>query len=329
MPTLLSLHRISKKYYHQSVLEDLSIQLEEGQIFGLSGESGSGKSTLLRIAAGLIDADGGEVWLDNQPLPLASGQLIPGHPDIKIVHQDYNLSMPLTVRENINYALRYYEKAYRDERIEELIQLCHLETVVDHPAKLLSGGEKQRTAIAQALAEEARVLLLDEPFAHLDLPNRRRLTQTIRELAEQMGVACIFVTHDATDALSLSHQMGVLRHGKLLQIGTPQSIYKQPVNAYVAELTGEVNFMGKGIFKQLFGEITGQTVFEKEVMIRPEYFLIHKKPKANSHKAKVVESIFEGSRYRVYFEIENRKLMAYHLNFLPKEQIVFVSILGL
>lgn len=259
MQSLLELRDISKKYNQQSVLQQVSFNVNAGEVFGLLGESGSGKSTLLRIAAGLIDPNEGEVWLDNQKLRLASDQLIPSHPDIKIVHQDYNLSAPLTVHENIAYALRYYEKAYRDARVNELIELCHLQCVASHTAKSLSGGEKQRTAIARALAEEAKVLLLDEPFAHLDFPNRRRLTQTIRELAEQTNTACIFVTHDATDALSLSQQMGILKEGQLLQIGTPEEVYQQPVNLYVAELTGEVNVMDKVFFEEYFGSGTIST----------------------------------------------------------------------
>ena len=312
MQSLLELRDISKKYNHQSVLKHVSFNVNAGEVFGLLGESGSGKSTLLRIAAGLIDADEGEIWLDNQKLRLASDQLIPGHPDIKIVHQDYNLSAPLTVRENIAYALRYYEKAYRDERVDEFIQL---ETVVNHPAKQLSGGEKQRTAIARALAEEARVLLLDEPFAHLDLLNRRRLTQTIRELAEQTGTACIFVTHDATDALSLSHRMGVLREGQLLQIGTPEEVYQQPINIYVAEITGEVN-----LFEPDFFLLNGQ------IVVRPEAFIIHLQPTEKATEAIVKRVVFEGSRYLVYVQLAQQLIKIYHQTYLPLETTVFVEV---
>ena len=315
MQSLLELRDISKKYNQQSVLKHVSFNVNAGEVFGLLGESGSGKSTLLRIAAGLIDADEGEIWLDNQKLRLASDQLIPGHPDIKIVHQDYNLSALLTVRENIAYALRYYEKPYRDERVDELIQLCHLETVVNHPAKQLSGGEKQRTAIARALAEEARVLLLDEPFAHLDLLNRRRLTQTIRELAEQTGTACIFVTHDATDALSLSHRMGVLREGQLLQIGTPEEVYQQPINIYVAEITGEVN-----LFEPDFFLLNGQ------IVVRPEAFIIHLQPTEKATKAIVKRVVFEGSRYLVYVQLAQQLIKIYHQTYLPLETTVFVEV---
>jgi ABC-type Fe3+/spermidine/putrescine transport system ATPase subunit len=225
------------------------------------------------------------------------------------------------VRENIAYALRYYEKSYRDDRIDELIQLCHLETVVNHPAKQLSGGEKQRTAIARALAEEARVLLLDEPFAHLDLLNRRRLTQIVRELAEQTGTACIFVTHDATDALSLSHQMGILREGQLLQIGTPEEVYQQPVNLYVAELTGEVNVFSKAFLDDFFGLDTIST--NNPLIIRPEMLLISEAP--DNIEAVVERSVFEGSRYRIYLSIAGQKLVVYHNTFLPQGKVVFVT----
>jgi iron(III) transport system ATP-binding protein len=306
------------------VLHHVSFRVNAGEVFGLLGESGSGKSTLLRIAAGLIDADEGAVWLDNQKLRLASDQLIPGHPDIKIVHQDYNLSAPLTVRENIAYALRYYEKAYRDERVDELIQLCHLETVVDHPAKQLSGGEKQRTAIARALAEEARVLLLDEPFAHLDLLNRRRLTHTIRELAEQTDTACIFVTHDATDALSLSHQMGILREGQLIQTGTPETIYQQPVNIYTAEITGEVNVFEPEFFQAYFGSTS--RLLNGHILIRPEAFFIALQPSEKAVEAAVKRVVFEGSRYLIYLEIAHQLLKTYHHESLPLVSTVFVEL---
>lgn len=324
MQSLLELRDISKKYNQQSVLHHVSFNVNAGEVFGLLGESGSGKSTLLRIAAGLIDADEGDVWLDNQKLRLASDQLIPGHPDIKIVHQDYHLSAPLTVRENISYALRYYEKAYRDERVDELIQLCHLETVVNHPAKQLSGGEKQRTAIARALAEEARVLLLDEPFAHLDLLNRRRLTQTIRELAEQTGTACIFVTHDATDALSLSHQMGILREGQLLQTGTPETIYRQPVNIYAAEITGEVNLFEPDFFSLHFDPDC--LLLNNRIVVRPEAFSLYLQPSEKAIEAIVKRVVFEGSRYLIFLQLAHQLIKVYNPEPLPLDSTVFVEL---
>lgn len=322
--SFFQLHSISKIYHSQWVVKDISFTLSQGEIFGLLGESGSGKSTLLRIAAGLVDADEGYVSLQGQALRPASDQLIPGHPDIKIVHQDYNLSAPLTVRENINYALRYYEKSYRDERVDELLQLCQLESVAEHPAKSLSGGEKQRTAIARALAEEAKVLLLDEPFAHLDLPNRHRLTDTIRELAEQTGIACIFVTHDAHDALSLSTRMGILHHGNLIQIGTPESIYHLPADAYTAELTGEVNILTVDFFKNPVGSYS--TLPNGRIAVRPEKCILSPSPTIYGIEAIVKRVVFEGSHYKFYLQAGTQLLKVYHHEVLPLDKSIFVDL---
>ena len=319
MYSLLELRHLSKNYPPQSVLSDIQLELQTGEILGLLGESGSGKSTLLRLAAGLIDPDEGEIWLNGEKLRLASDQLIPGHPDIKIVHQDYNLSLPISVRENIAYALRYYQKAYRDERVDELIELCHLATVADKPAKSLSGGEKQRTAIARALAEEAKVLLLDEPFAHLDFANRRRLTQTIRTLAEETGTACIFVTHDA---LSLSDRMGILYQGKLLQVGTPQEVYQQPVSEYVAELTGEINVVHRSTFEQFFGTPPQAS---DTLLIRPEQLTITETEGTHGIWATVQRSIFEGSRYRIQLIADQQSFIVYAPIAFPKEKSVFLT----
>ncbi|WP_428657345.1 ABC transporter ATP-binding protein [Runella sp.] len=322
--SFFQLNSVSKIYHHQWVIKNINFGLSEGEIFGLLGESGSGKSTLLRIAAGLLDADKGNVWLEGQKLRPASDQLIPGHPDIKIVHQDYNLSAPLTVRENINYALRYYEKAYRDERVNELLQLCQLEAVAEHPAKLLSGGEKQRTAIARALAEEAKVLLLDEPFAHLDLPNRHRLTETIRELAEQTGIACIFVTHDANDALSLSTRMGILKEGQLIQIGTPEVIYTSPADAYVAELTGEVNLLEADFFKNYTNSCS--KLPDGRIAVRPEKCLLSLSPTIYGVEAIVKRVVFEGSHYKIYLQAASQLLKVYHHEVVPLGKSVFVDL---
>lgn len=322
--SFFQLHSVSKIYHSQWVVKDISFALSKGEIFGLLGESGSGKSTLLRMAAGLLDTDEGYISLQGQVLRPASDQLIPGHPDIKIVHQDYNLSAPLTVRENINYALRYYEKAYRDERVDELLQLCQLESVAEHPAKSLSGGEKQRTAIARALAEEAKVLLLDEPFAHLDLPNRHRLTGTIRELAEQTGIACIFVTHDANDALSLSTRMGILHHGNLIQLGTPESIYRFPADAYTAELTGEINLLNADFFKNPVGSYS--ILPDGRLAVRPEKCILSPSPTIYGIEAIVKRVVFEGSHYKFYLQAGMQLLKVYHHEVLPLEKSVFVDL---
>jgi iron(III) transport system ATP-binding protein len=322
---LFQLQNITKTF-DKTVLQNVTLTVNRGEIFGLLGESGSGKSTLLRIAAGLIDADSGQILLKNKAITPAYDKLIPGHADIKIVHQDHELFVQLTVRENINYALRFYEKQHQQARTQELIELCHLEEVAAKPAKLLSGGEKQRTAIAKAIAEKPKVLLLDEPFAHLDLLNRNRLSQSIQRLVAQSGLACIFVTHDAPNALALSDRMGVLRDGILLQTDTPENVYRSPSDAYIAELTGEVNVLKAIWVNKTFG-VSPPTLFsDKTVAIRPENITIGQQPSHGSVEATVRQVVFGGSHYKIQVQIDKQKTWGYSTQKPIVNQIVFASL---
>ncbi|GAB2773159.1 ABC transporter ATP-binding protein [Rhabdobacter roseus] len=240
---VLRARAITKRFDDKTVLSGISLDLKKNEWLGILGESGSGKSTLLRIMARLLDADEGEVYLGRDRLPDVSTQLIAGHAGIKHIHQEFELFPNQTVRENIAYALRFYEPDFRDERVEDLLELTQLGPVRDQKAKLLSGGEKQRTAIARSLAELPEVLLLDEPFAHLDSRNRQAILEAIQSIRRRHHLSCVFVTHEAADALAWCDRVAVLRAGQLVQVGTPEEIYDHPANAYVAELTGVVNWL--------------------------------------------------------------------------------------
>lgn len=254
---MLQASHLSKSFDALTAVKNVSLTLEPGQIVALVGASGSGKSTLLNLLAGLLDADKGTVRLDGQVVAGPKDVLIAGHPQIRVVHQEYKLSPNISIRENIAYALRYYERTYREQRVDELLRLCRLEAVQHHKPREASGGEKQRTAIARTLAEPARVLLLDEPFSHLDLPNRLIVRDLLFDLIRgddqpanpaAAGQAaprpsCLFVTHDATDALSIADQIGILQGGKLTQWGTPRALYFTPKTAYAARMTGPVNIV--------------------------------------------------------------------------------------
>ncbi len=210
---------------------------------GLVGASGSGKSTLLNMLAGLADVDSGAVLLNGKRVPGPSDVLIAGHPDIRLVHQEYQLMPNVSIRENINYAVRYFEKSYRTFRVDALLKLCRLTAVQDRLPRQVSGGEKQRTAIARAIADVPAVLLLDEPFSHLDLPNRLLVRDLLFELVREQQTACLFVTHDASDALSIADTIGILRDGQLIQLDTPKAVYHRPQTAYAAQLTGRVTVL--------------------------------------------------------------------------------------
>ncbi|WP_288424388.1 ABC transporter ATP-binding protein [uncultured Spirosoma sp.] len=224
-------------------VDDVSFSLAPGRIMGLVGASGSGKSTLLNMLAGLADVDSGAVLLNGKRVPGPSDVLIAGHPDIRLVHQEYQLMPNVSIRENINYAVRYFEKSYRTFRVDALLKLCRLTAVQDRLPRQVSGGEKQRTAIARAIADVPAVLLLDEPFSHLDLPNRLLVRDLLFELVREQQTACLFVTHDASDALSIADTIGILRDGQLIQLDTPKAVYHRPQTAYAAQLTGRVTVL--------------------------------------------------------------------------------------
>lgn len=283
---MLQASSISKSYGSVPVLSDISIDLPAGEWLGILGESGSGKSTLLKILGRFLDADTGSISFKGNELPPVSGELMRGYDAIKLIHQEFELFPNQTVEENISYSLRFYDPAYKKERVEDLLEITALGSVRNQKAKLLSGGEKQRTAIAKSLAEQPDVLLLDEPFAHLDNHNRRVLADAIEGLRKQQKMSCVFVTHESADALAWSDRIAVLKDGEIIQIGTPQEVYNKPVNSYVAELTGDINW--------LKDQESGKKTF-----IRPEKIKRTKHPEKSKWSGKVQAIRFHGNHWEV------------------------------
>ncbi|MBO0933171.1 ABC transporter ATP-binding protein [Fibrella aquatilis] len=293
---MLTAHNLSKSFDALAAVRNVSLSLAAGEMVALVGASGSGKSTLLNLLAGLLDADRGTIRLDNEAVAGPKDRLVAGHPQIRVVHQEYQLMPNVTIRENIAFALRYYERTYRDQRVNELLRLCRLEAVQHHKPRETSGGEKQRTAIARAIAEPARVLLLDEPFSHLDLPNRLLIRDVLIDLVRNSttgpdaGTACLFVTHDASDALSISDQIGLLQRGRLIQLDTPRAVYGQPKNAYAASLTGPVNLIRGKHLPSLGLPALGNP--DTEYGLRPEHIQIDPAGTVSGR----VERVFFGGR---------------------------------
>ncbi len=231
---MLSVKNLSKSYSGKIILDKISFSVRKGQILGILGESGSGKTTLLKLVAGLSEPDKGIVKLAGEPIKPPSEKLVAGHANIKLVQQDFQLFPNISVRENIAYPLRMYEKSYIQQRTDDLIALCSLEKIQHQTPKEISGGEKQRTAIAQALADEPKVLLLDEPFSQLDIFNKRKLKAEISTIVKKLKVTCVLVSHDVSDVVSLVNQLIIIRNGKILQSGTPEALLQNPADDYVA-----------------------------------------------------------------------------------------------
>lgn len=237
MPTpLLHVTNLTKSYESREVLHELTFELNPGEVLALVGESGAGKSTLLQLLAGVSSPDAGTITLGDSDVASYAQKLVPGHPAVKLVAQDYRLFPHVSLRENIAYALREYNRDYQAFRVAELLDLADLSAVADRKPREVSGGEQQRAAIARAIAEQPRLLLLDEPFSHLDALHKQTLRQSLLALVRAEGIGCVFVTHDLLDALTTAERVGVMRQGQLLYLGTPREVLTQTENGYVKAL---------------------------------------------------------------------------------------------
>jgi ABC-type Fe3+/spermidine/putrescine transport system ATPase subunit len=241
---MLSTKAVSKQYQEgQFAVENVSLQVQQGEILSLVGESGCGKSTLLRMIAGLIEPDAGEIFFKEEKVKGPAHKLVPGHEQIELVTQDFELFEYLTIFDNIAHFIKIFDKEYRRQRVEELLELCRISRYARKYPRELSGGEQQRVALARALAKEPELLLLDEPFSHLDPHLKKILMEELTLTLRDEGMTAIMVLHDTEDALRLSDHIAMMREGKILQFDEPKVIYEKPVDAYVADLFGDANIL--------------------------------------------------------------------------------------
>ena len=282
--------------YEKPVLCDVSLSLVGSEIIGLVGKSGAGKSSLLKIMAGLIDQDNGDVLLDGKLQPKSSLRLIPGTKGIELVNQDFKLDVYHTVAENIRESILYLPNAERERRVEQMLSLFELKPLRHQKAHLLSGGEQQRLAIARAVAKKPMVLLLDEPFAHLDARLRLKLTNFFLKIKEKEGVAMVIVSHDGQEILGVSDSICILKNGRL-------SRKKNRIEAYY-------NPSSK-IDALFFGPINSIVLNGKRVLFRPDEY---KQNSSGAISLSFVRAVFLGSIYYNYFYT------------LAKEELVLISI---
>lgn len=232
---------VSKKYGDVQALDNVSFAIEKGQFFSLLGPSGCGKTTLLRIIAGFEQPDSGRVLLDGIDITA----LPPNKRPINTVFQNYALFPHLTVFENIAFGLRIAKRDKNEIQMEvdRMLKLIQMEDQAHKMTDQISGGQKQRVAIARALINKPRLLLLDEPLAALDLKLRQKMLLELDLIHDEVGITFIFVTHDQTEAMAVSDQIAVFRHGKIEQIGSPMELYESPKSSFVAAFIGDTNFL--------------------------------------------------------------------------------------
>lgn len=251
---------IVKNFGPTRVLSEISLAIEDGEFLVLVGPSGCGKSTLLRVIAGLEDAQGGRVHINNRDVT----DLEPRERDIAMVFQSYALYPHMTVRQNIGFGLKLARRAQEeiDRAVDDAASLLGLADLLDRKPRQLSGGQRQRVAMGRAIVRKPALFLFDEPLSNLDAKLRVQMRTEIRGLHERLAATSIYVTHDQVEAMTMADRIVVLDRGQIMQVGTPLEIYEQPYNRFVAE------FIGAPGINILDGEIsTDGTVRAGEVVL--------------------------------------------------------------
>ena len=304
---MLQVQNISFSYKDKPTLKSISISLEKGKTLAIIGESGCGKSTLLKLIYGLYDLNDGQIfWNENEVLG-PKYNLIPGMDYMKYMAQDFDLMPFITVAENVGKYLSNIYKEKKNERISELLEIVEMTEFANTKAQFLSGGQMQRVAIARVLALEPEVLLLDEPFSHIDNFRKNSLRRKLFSYLKEKQITTIIATHDSTDVLSYADEVIVMKDGEIIEKGNPKSIYNSPKNSYVASLFDDVN------------EIT---INAKKELLFPHQLQIVSK---SDLKVTVMNCYFRGSHYLVEAKFENQILFFINQNDLQINSEIFLK----
>ncbi|MBQ8533282.1 MAG: ABC transporter ATP-binding protein [Clostridia bacterium] len=313
---IIDLHNITVAFDGEKVLDGIDLSIEDGQFVTLLGPSGCGKTTTLRIIGGFISPDSGDVFFDGKrinDLPAYKRQ-------VSTIFQRYALFPHLNVYDNIAFGLRVQKVPKNEiaERVAEVIKMVNLSGFEKRKIDSLSGGQQQRVAIARAIVTRPKVLLLDEPLAALDLKLRKDMQVELKNIQRQLGITFIFVTHDQEEALSMSDVVVVMDGGKIQQIGTPEDIYNEPVNAFVADFIGESNIVDGIMIEDNLVKFAGQKIrcvdkgFGKnepvDVVIRPEDIDVVS-PNESPLSGLVTAVTFKGVHFEAIVDVDNFKWM--------------------
>lgn len=285
---MLQLRNVSQQFDDQAVLRDIDLTVEEGEIVCLLGASGSGKTTLLRIIAGLVPDFSGDVRLDGEPLRDA-----PVHQrGFGLVFQDFALFPHLSVAQNVAFGLEMQglSAQERQRRVAEMLELVQLSGFGDRDVSQLSGGEKQRVALARSLAPRPRLLMLDEPLGSLDASLRSSLVLELRQIIKRMGVTAVYVTHDQEEAYAVADRIAVMNAGIIEQVDTPQEIYHHPRTVYVARFLGLENIFSSSALHLVLNDLPDADY----ILLHPVGLQISEK---GTLQGEVEQCRFQGSRY--------------------------------
>ncbi len=248
--TTLSIRNLTKKYGHLTALEDFSLEISSGEFMVLLGPSGCGKTTVLRCIAGLTDITGGEIYIGGELM----NKIPPKDRDVAMVFQNYSLYPHMNVYNNVAFPLKM-RKVHKDkinESVHRIARLLNIDNLLERKPKEISGGQMQRVALGRALVREPKIFLMDEPLSNLDAKLRTEMRVEIKKIQEKVGITTLYITHDQAEAMSMADNVGIMDSGKLLQLDSPQKVYTEPANRFVASFIGvpPMNFIKFKIIKE-------------------------------------------------------------------------------
>lgn len=309
---MLAVHSLSFSYLEKTILHTISFSVNEGQAIAIMGESGSGKSTLLKLLYGLYDAEAGEILWKKERISGPKFHLVPGMPFMKYLAQDFDLMPFTTAAENVGHFLSNFYLTHKAERITELLRVVGMEEYAGIKTKYLSGGQMQRVALARALALEPEVLLLDEPFTHIDTHLKRQLSRELFAYCKQKNITVLFVTHQPEEGLQFADEILVIRNGRLITKGAPEKLYNASTDLYTARLLGEINVLPAS----WFGENT-----DKELLLRPHQLKMSEKGLPCTFK----KAYYSGTNYLVAVVFEGKTIYFEH-PVLPEAAVIYLAL---
>lgn len=337
--TLLSVKNLSCQYQKNSILSDLSISVNAGEILCLLGPSGCGKTTLLKAIAGLIETTCGEITLKERVLlqqkhSKSTINVTANKRDLGMIFQDYALFPHLSIADNIAFSISSLPSQQQQVIVNDLLSLVDLNGLSERFPHQLSGGQQQRVAIARALARDPKVLLLDEPFSNIDAQLRLPLIKDIKAILKKRNIAAIFVTHAKDEAFALADTMALLNNGKIIQSGSPQHLYSNPASLFVAQFLGHGSTLTATVLSSekvncVLGDITCQTnkpIHTDEVVslfIRPHQFNVQANENGNG---KIIDYQFRDDGYRAQITIADQTVEAWLPGYFDVQHIKAVQV---
>jgi ABC-type sulfate/molybdate transport systems ATPase subunit len=298
---LLKVTNVTRQIEDTVAVNAVSFTQNKLEKIAISGETGSGKSTLLKMIAGLIQPDNGTIFFENKPIAGPDDKLVAGHPNIAYLSQHFELQKFLRVEQVLEYA-----NQLTVDEAQTLFEICRIDHLLKRKTDELSGGEKQRIAIARLLISAPKLLLLDEPFSNLDMTQRNTLKTVLEDICKGLKITCILVSHDPQDVLTWADKILIMRNGKIVQKGAPENVYRMPVNTYTAGLFGKFSILT--VAETSMPIPSRSRIKQKELYLRPENLqLVSKKDK--SVKGSVTKVVFTGNTYELELATANEELI--------------------